>query len=56
MENITFLIDGLNFYYSVISVEKNTGLKAKWFNYLKSKRPLKNLIQGECMELSLKSG
>ncbi|HOL22904.1 MAG TPA: NYN domain-containing protein [bacterium] len=34
MENITFLIDGLNFYYSVISVEKNTGLKAKWFNYL----------------------
>jgi len=34
MGKISFLIDGLNFYYSVVSVKKYTRIKAKWFNYL----------------------
>jgi len=34
MERISFLIDGLNFYYSVLSLKRYAGLNTKWFNYL----------------------
>jgi len=37
MGNITFLIDGLNFYYSVISVEKDTGFKTNKIYYSQKK-------------------
>ena len=33
MEKVSFLIDGLNFYYSILSVKKDTGINTKWFDY-----------------------
>jgi len=33
MDKIVFLIDGLNFYYSILYVKRDTGVNAKWFDY-----------------------
>jgi uncharacterized LabA/DUF88 family protein len=33
MKKVSFLIDGFNFYYSVVRVQQDFNIKAKWFNY-----------------------
>jgi hypothetical protein len=47
-----FLIDGFNFYYSIVRVQQDSNIKAKWFNYRALCEFYKNDFQSKKQKLS----